>query len=95
MLNYQCELCYTDSDNFFYAIFYYYSGIASMGVVCDTRSGAQKNKQSISEVQDEVSTFAWVRYFYLLNYYLVQLIEQPILRVPNILFVYFLSLFSR
>merc|ERR1712110_944444 len=31
-----------------------------MGVVCDTRSGAQKNKQSISEVQDEVSTFAWV-----------------------------------
>ena len=27
--------------------------------------------------------------------YLVQLIEHPILRIPNILFVYFLSIFSR
>ena len=27
--------------------------------------------------------------------YLVQLIEYPILRIPNILFVYFLSIFSR
>ena len=62
-----------------------------MGVVCDTRSGAQKNKQSISEVQDEVSTFAWVRYFYLLICKLLSrsLIEHPILRIPNILFVYF------
>ena len=32
----------------------------------------------------------WVFYFYL-----VQLIEHPILRIPNILFVYFLSIFSR
>ena len=29
------------------------------------------------------------------NYYLVQLIEHPILWIPNILFVYFLSIFSR
>ena len=28
-------------------------------------------------------------------FYLVQLIEHPILRIPNILFVYFLSIFSR
>ena len=27
--------------------------------------------------------------------YLVQLIEHPILRIPNILFVFFLSIFSR
>ena len=71
---------YTDSDNFFYVIFYYYSGIASMGVVCDTRSGAQKNKQSISEVQDEVSTFAWVRYFYLL---ICKLLSRSVHRTPN------------
>ena len=31
-----------------------------MGVVCDTRSAAQKNKQSITEWQEAVSTFAWV-----------------------------------
>ena len=37
-----------------------------MGVVCDTRSGAQKMKQSINEWQEAVSTFAWVIYFYLL-----------------------------
>ena len=49
-----------------YIILYYYSGIASMGVVCDTRSGAQKMKQSISEWQQTVSTFAWVRNCYLL-----------------------------
>ena len=29
------------------------------------------------------------------NMNLVQLIEHPILRIPNILFVYFLSIFSR
>ena len=62
---------YTDSDNYIYVIFYYYSGIASMGVVCDTRSGAQKMKQSISEWQEAVSTFAWVRYFYLLIFKLL------------------------
>ena len=31
----------------------------------------------------------------LLVVYLVQLIEHPILRIPNILFVYFLSIFPR
>ena len=30
-----------------------------------------------------------------LVFYLVQLIEHPILQIPNILFVYFLSIFSR
>ena len=32
---------------------------------------------------------------FLLNIYLVQLIKHPILRIPNISFVYFLSIFSR
>ena len=31
--------------------------------------------------------------FFLPNIYLVQLIKHPILRIPNILFVYFLSIF--
>ena len=35
-------------------------GIASLGVVCDTRTNVQQNKQSISTWQENVSVFALV-----------------------------------
>ena len=37
----------------------------------------------------------WNFELYIHDKYLVQLIKHPILRIPNILFVYFLSIFSR
>ena len=35
-------------------------GIASLGVVCDTQTNVQQNKQSISTWQENVSVFALV-----------------------------------
>jgi hypothetical protein len=46
------------------------------------------------QVQYSISKHYW-QHLELKHQYLVQLIEQPILRIPNILFGYFLSIFSR
>ena len=43
----------------------------------------------------ELSLTKNLRIFKETEFYLVQLIEHPILRIPNILFVYVLSIFSR
>ena len=42
----------------------------------------------------ELQVVIWQEYIFV-SIYLIQLIEHPILRIPNILFVYFLSIFSR
>ena len=43
---------------------------------------------------DKIGQFDYIQ-ISVQHYYLFQLIEHPILQIPNILFVYFLSIFSR
>ena len=42
----------------------------------------------------ELQVVIWQEYIFV-SIYLIQLIEYPILQIPNILFFYFLSIFSR
>ena len=42
----------------------------------------------------ELQVVIWQEYIFV-SIYLIQLIEHPILRIPNIFFVYILSIFSR
>ena len=86
----------------FLIVFFLILGNISLSLQCNKAINKEEKEEPLNRMCYELCNtkkgglgFEGNSKLFVHDIYLVQLIEHPILRIPNILFVYFLSIFSR